>query len=181
MVNVVAFAFLVLHTVTWFVAHPAGDGRCASRGRRVPAVAIIGAQYVGLAVVSAFIYWLVTDEAPRSKFRGSSRFVWLTFSGGGVMAAMFLPVLAFLFALAFPLGWIDPPDHDHLPPSSATRSRSSCCSGMFVLMLVHAAHRFRYTLYDGLQVKHKVLVGAACYGGALLGTLLALDMLGSAT
>ena len=34
--------------------------------------------------------------------------VWLTFSGGGVTAAMFLPVLAFLFALAFPLGWIDP-------------------------------------------------------------------------
>ena len=26
--------------------------------------------------------------------------VWLTFSGGGVTATMFLPVLAFLFALA---------------------------------------------------------------------------------
>ena len=40
--------------------------------------------------------------------------LWLVFSGGGVMAAIFLPVLVFLFALAFPLGWIDPPDHDHL-------------------------------------------------------------------
>ena len=27
--------------------------------------------------------------------------VWMAFSGGGVTAAMFLPVLAFLFALAF--------------------------------------------------------------------------------
>ena len=40
--------------------------------------------------------------------------MWLAFSGGGVMAAVFLPVLAFLFALAFPLGWIDPPDHDQI-------------------------------------------------------------------
>ena len=47
--------------------------------------------------------------------------VWLTFSGGGVTAAMFLPVLVFLFALAFPLGWIDPPSHDHLLASCATR------------------------------------------------------------
>ena len=30
------------------------------RGRRVPAAAIIGAQYAGLALVSAFVFWLVT-------------------------------------------------------------------------------------------------------------------------
>ena len=38
--------------------------------------------------------------------------------------------------------------------------------GLFVPMLVHAAHRFRYTLYDGLQVKHKIVVAMLCYGGA---------------
>ena len=38
---------------------------------------------------------------------------------------------------------------------------------MFVLMLVHAAHRFRYTLYDGLQVKRKWPIAVLCYGGAL--------------
>ena len=32
---------------------------------------------------------------------------------------------------------------------------------LIVPMLVHAAHRFRYTLYDGLQVKQKVLVALA--------------------
>ena len=47
--------------------------------------------------------------------------VWLTFSGGGVTAAMFLPVLAFLFALAFPLGWVDPPPATTCSPSWATR------------------------------------------------------------
>ena len=36
---------------------------------------IIGAQYVGLAVVSAFVFWLVTEDSdePRSSVRGSSR------------------------------------------------------------------------------------------------------------
>jgi len=33
-------------------------------------------------------------------------------------------------------------------------------------MLVHSAHRFRYTLYDGLQIKHRTLTALACYGSA---------------
>jgi fumarate reductase subunit D len=48
-------------------------------------------------------------------------------------------------------------------------------------MLVHAAHRFRYTLYDGLQVKHRTLVAAVCYGGAVFGAFVAFGLLGSAT
>ena len=56
--NVIAFAFLVLHTVTWFGVTPqAMDLRL--RGRKVPTVAVLGAQYVALAVVSAFVFWLV--------------------------------------------------------------------------------------------------------------------------
>jgi fumarate reductase subunit C len=56
--NAVAFLFVVLHTVTWFNLTPqAMDVRLG--GRKVPAVAIIGAQWAGLAVVSAFIVWLV--------------------------------------------------------------------------------------------------------------------------
>ncbi|MGH3362649.1 MAG: fumarate reductase subunit FrdD [Nocardioides sp.] len=108
-------------------------------------------------------------------------FVWLAFSGGGVMAAIFLPVLAFLFALAFPLGWIDPPDHDHLAAVAGHPITFLVLMGLFTMMLIHAAHRFRFTLYDGLQVKHKLLVAALCYGGAFVGLFVALDMLGSAT
>jgi fumarate reductase subunit C len=82
--NVVALAFLVLHTVTWFaltpqamvVRGPGGRQVVATRmvlvagrvfpaatvirvGGRVPAALVIAAQYAGLAVVSAFIAWLV--------------------------------------------------------------------------------------------------------------------------
>jgi fumarate reductase subunit C len=57
--NVVAFAFLLLHTVTWFSLTPQAMV-VSVRGRRLPAAAIIGAQYAGLAVVSGFVFWLVT-------------------------------------------------------------------------------------------------------------------------
>jgi fumarate reductase subunit C len=57
-VNALAFAFVVLHTITWFALTPkAMDARVA--GRRVPAPAVIASQYVGLAVMSAFVVWLV--------------------------------------------------------------------------------------------------------------------------
>ena len=57
-VNAVALAFLVLHTITWFALTPQAMVLHLG-GRRVPGVLIIAAQYVGLAAVSAFIYWLV--------------------------------------------------------------------------------------------------------------------------
>ena len=83
-VNVVALAFLLLHTVTWFAVTPQamavrGPGgrqvvttkmvRVAGRfmpaatvvrvGNRVPAALVIASQYVGLVVVSVFLAWLV--------------------------------------------------------------------------------------------------------------------------
>ena len=107
--------------------------------------------------------------------------VWLTFSGGGVTAAMFLPVLAFLFALALPLGLITPPSRAHLFDILHNPLTFLVLLGMFTVMLVHAAHRFRYTLYDGLQVKHQGLVAVLCYGGAAAGAFAAFHLLGGAT
>ena len=107
-------------------------------------------------------------------------FVWLAFSGGGVLAAIFLPVLAFLFALAFPLGWIEPPTHDQILAVVGHPVTFLLLLGIFPVILIHAAHRFRYTLYDGLQVKHKGLVALLCYGGALAGSFATLVFLGNA-
>ena len=57
--NVVAFGFVLLHTVTWFSLTPQAMV-VSVRGRRVPAAAIIAGQYAGLVVVSVLVYWLVT-------------------------------------------------------------------------------------------------------------------------
>jgi len=82
-VNVLALAFLILHTVTWFaltpqamvVRGPGGRQVVATRmvpvagrimpaatvirvGGRLPSAVVIASQYAGLAVVSAFIAWL---------------------------------------------------------------------------------------------------------------------------
>jgi fumarate reductase subunit C len=58
-VNVVASLFLALHVVTWFNLTPQAMV-VSIRGRRAPAASIVAAQYAGLVVVSAFVFWLVT-------------------------------------------------------------------------------------------------------------------------
>jgi fumarate reductase subunit C len=57
--NVLALLFVALHVVTWFNLTPQAMA-VRMRGRPVPASLIIASQYVGLAVVSAFVFWLVT-------------------------------------------------------------------------------------------------------------------------
>jgi fumarate reductase subunit D len=103
--------------------------------------------------------------------------VWLMFSAGGVLSAVFLPSLAFLFGLAFPLGWLDPPDHEHLLAVISHPVSLVVLLGLFVLMLVHSAHRLRYTLYDGLQIKAKRTVAVLCYGAAIAGSVATLAVL----
>ena len=105
--------------------------------------------------------------------------VWLMFSAGGVLAAVFLPVLILLFGLAFPLGWLEPPDHGRLLAVVSNPLTFVVLLGLFVLMSVHSAHRFRYTLYDGLQIKKKRTVAVLCYGAAIVGSVAAVAVLWS--
>lgn len=101
-------------------------------------------------------------------------FLWLMFSAGGVVAALLMPMFLLLFGLAFPLGWIGAPDHARV---SALFGHPLTRIVLFIacaLSLVHAAHRFRYTLYDGLQIKHlNEFIAMLCYGGAVIGTVAA--------
>jgi fumarate reductase subunit D len=100
--------------------------------------------------------------------------LWLLFSGGGVVAAVFLPILVVLFGLAIPLGWVQP-DYNHLYAVVSYWLTRLVFFGLVVLMLFHWAHRFRYTLYDGLQLRRlDTPIAVLCYGGALLGSAAAL-------
>ena len=105
-------------------------------------------------------------------------FVWLLFSGGGVAAALVLPVLLLLFGLALPLGWITPPDHADLLGLLRNPLTRLGLLVVCALALVHGAHRFRFTLQDGLQLRpYDAVIATACYGAALVGTAFAAYLL----
>jgi fumarate reductase subunit D len=100
--------------------------------------------------------------------------LWLLFSAGGVVAAFLIPVHLFLFGLAFPLGWISAPNYEHLLALVRLPLVKIYLFVLCSLPLFHWAHRFRYTLYDGLKVKHlNEVIFVVCYGGATVGTALA--------
>src|SRR2546425_11123884 len=99
---------------------------------------------------------------------------WTLFSVGGVVAALLIPVHLFLFGLAFPLGWIQPPTYENLLALVRLPLTRIYLFVLCSLPLFHWAHRFRYTLYDGLQVKHlNEVIFSLCYGGAVVGTVVA--------
>ena len=100
--------------------------------------------------------------------------LWMLFSAGGVLAALLIPILLFLFGLAFPLGWLAPPGHTHLLAVLRHPLTRVVLFSLVMLALFHWAHRFRYTLYDGLQIKHlNELINVFCYGGAIVGSIVA--------
>jgi fumarate reductase subunit D len=100
--------------------------------------------------------------------------LWLLFSAGGTIAALLFPAVVFFVALAIPLGWVPTP-----PPDALLRFLQHPLTrvALFVgisLPLFHWAHRFRYTLYDGLQLYHLTnFIAVLCYGAALAGSILA--------
>ena len=100
--------------------------------------------------------------------------MWALFSAGGTIAAFLFPAHLFLSGVAFPLGWIDAPSYEafrHLVLHPVTRLY------LFVVIslpLFHWAHRFRYALYDGLQLYHlTTVIAVICYGAAAVGTVVA--------
>ena len=110
-----------------------------------------------------------------SNRRSPEPFFWLLFSGGGMVAAILAPVLLFLFGVAIPLDWVDTPTYGHLSGVVENPLTRIALFGFCVLALFHWAHRFRYTLKDGLQLKHRldVVITWVCYGGAIGGSAMA--------
>ena len=108
------------------------------------------------------------------KERSNEAPLWALFSAGGVVAAVLFPMHLFLFGLAFPLGWLGAPTYEHLLGLARHPLVKIYLVLFCSLPLFHWAHRFRYTLYDGLKVKHlNEVIFTLCYGGAVVGTALA--------
>ena len=99
--------------------------------------------------------------------RSREPFFWAMFSAGGMLAALLLPAHFLLTAFALPLGWASAPTHAALLELVLRPIFRLYLFGLILLSLFHWGHRFRYTLYDGLQLYHlNVLIAVICYGGA---------------
>ncbi len=110
--------------------------------------------------------------------KSNEPFWWALFGAGGVISAMIIPVLLFFFGLAIPLGWISGPGYEQLQTIIALPLTRIFLLVLVSLSLLHWAHRFRFTLYDGLQVKHlNELIATFCYGGAVIGSIAAFYIL----
>ena len=113
-----------------------------------------------------------TSHAVRAR-RPWSPLLWALFSVGGTTAALLYPVHLMLTGFAFPLGWLLP-DHEALLGLARHPIARLYLFVLIAVPLFHWAHRFRYTLYDGLQLKHLARpIAALCYGAATAGTVLA--------
>jgi len=95
---------------------------------------------------------------------------WWPFSGGGMFAALFVPIHLVLFGLAIPQGWVADPGAAQL---TALFEFPLVRLYLFVFVagcLIHAAHRLRYLLVElGLHALGGVLAFVS-YGLALAGS-----------
>lgn len=105
--------------------------------------------------------------------RTNDPFWWTLFGAGGTISAFFIPIHVLLFGIALPLGWLTMPDYQSLLELAQHPISRIYLFVLISLSLFHWAHRFRYTLYDGLMLKHlETYIFSFCYGAAIIGTII---------
>ncbi len=106
--------------------------------------------------------------------RSNEAGLWLLFSSGGMLAALLLPAMVFLLWVAPALGWTPSPEYGNLVGLARHPVVRLLLFALISLSLFHWAHRFRYTLYDGLQLYHlNHLIAVVTYGLATVLSLVA--------
>ncbi|MCK2217204.1 hypothetical protein MF672_025950 [Actinomadura sp. ATCC 31491] len=105
-------------------------------------------------------------------------YLWLLFSGGGVVAALVLPVLVLLFGVLMPLGVVDWPTAGHLGALVGNVVVRVVLLVVVVLCLFHAAHRIRFTSEELLGIaRFDPIIAVLCYGGAIAGGVIAATLM----
>ena len=103
--------------------------------------------------------------------KSNEPFWWSLFGAGGMIAALCLPVTILITSILVQAGVVD---SAHLHKLFANLFVRVYLFVVISLPLFHWAHRFRFTLYDGLQIKHlNEVIFVCCYGSAIVGTAVA--------
>ena len=98
---------------------------------------------------------------------------WSLFSAGGVVAALFLPIMILLSGIAMPLGWVD---GDVFSYQRVLGLVSHPFARIFLFVLIslplfHTAHRMHAALSDPWLKHMETLLSVVLYGGAFTGTI----------
>ncbi len=103
-----------------------------------------------------------------------SPILWALFGAGGMLSALTGPVLVFIVGIAVPLGFLLPADtlsFVHLQIVLHSLIGKLILLAIIVLYLWHAAHRIFKSLHD-VGIPPGTVAKLACYGSALVGTLI---------
>lgn len=107
--------------------------------------------------------------------RSNAPIFWALFGAGGMLSALFGPMLVFITGLAIPLGLLLPPDTLSYAKVLAFAQNfigKAFIFAVIALFLWHAAHRIFHTLHD-IGIHAGTGAKLLCYGLAMLGTLIA--------
>jgi fumarate reductase subunit D len=103
--------------------------------------------------------------------RSGEAFWWSLFSAGGVLAALFLPVMVVLSGVVLPWHSIERGQaaYEQIAALVAWWPVRLLLLGIIALSFFHAAHRIRHVIKD-MGWRHATApLSIACYGGAFLG------------
>ena|SRR6266568_3049722 len=95
--------------------------------------------------------------------RSNKPILWLPFAGGGLVAALIIPVLILITGFLVPLGLSIP--YEKMAAFAHNPIGKLILFGTIALPAWHAAHRLRMTAHD-LGLGGGAVVKMACYGSA---------------
>ena len=104
---------------------------------------------------------------------------WGLFSAGGFVAALLLPIHLAILGIAFGAGWLPSGalSYDRIHHLVNNPLTKLYLLAVISLPLFHWAHRFRFAIHHQFGIGWKRLAATACYGTAVVGTVLTVVVL----
>ena len=113
-------------------------------------------------------------RANRNLTRSNAPIFWGLFGAGGMLSALFVPMMIFITGIAVPLGWLLPADTMSYPKMLAFAQNFVGKGFIFAIVslsLWFAVHRGYHSLHE-FGIHAGVGVKVLCYGFALLVTVI---------
>ena len=111
----------------------------------------------------------------KTRKRSNAPIFWGMFGGGGMLAALFGPMLVFITGIAVPLGILLPADtmsYERMLPFAQNFIGKGFIFVVIFLFLFHAGHRIFHSLHE-IGVHGGFFAKLICYGGPLVATITA--------